>query len=104
MVIWHDILYSVNIVSKKLQSPSMCVDSTLQHIEGMVNYFQNYRNTGFTDSVVTATEIALEMGVEPSFSVKRRSIRKKQFDETECNEAILQAENDFEAFYFFCYG
>ena len=70
----------------------------------MVNYFQNYRNTGFTDSVVTATEIALEMGVEPSFLVKRRSIRKKQFDETECNEAILQAENDFEAFYFFCYG
>ena len=39
MVIWHDILYSVNIVSKKLQSPSMCVDSTLQHIEGMSNYF-----------------------------------------------------------------
>jgi len=43
----------------------MCVDSTLQHIEGMVNYFQNYRNTGFADSVVAATEIALEMGVEP---------------------------------------
>ena len=64
MVIWHDILYSVNIVSKKLQSPSMCVDSTLQHIEGMVNYFQNYKNTGFADSVVAATEIALEMGVE----------------------------------------
>ncbi|XP_066385182.1 uncharacterized protein [Miscanthus floridulus] len=100
MVIWHDILYSVNIVSKKLQSPSMCIDSTLQHIEGMVNYFQNYRNTGFADSVVTTTEIALEIGVEPSFPVKRRSIRKKQFDETECNEAILEAENDFEAFYF----
>ncbi|XP_066382300.1 uncharacterized protein [Miscanthus floridulus] len=100
MVIWHDILYSVNIVSKKLQSPSMCVDSTLQHIEVMVNYFQNYRNTGFADSVVAATEIALEMGVEALFPVKRRSVRKKQFDETECNEAILQAEKDFETFYF----
>ncbi|XP_066385448.1 uncharacterized protein [Miscanthus floridulus] len=33
MVIWYDILYSVNIVSKKLQSPSTCIDSTLQHIE-----------------------------------------------------------------------
>ena len=100
MVIWHDILYSVNIVSKKLQSPSMCIDSTLQHIEGMVNYFQNYRNTRFADSVVAATEIALEMGVEASFPVKCRSVRKKQFDETECNEAILQAEKDFETFYF----
>jgi hypothetical protein len=100
MVIWHDILYSVNIVSKKLQSPSMCIDSTLQHIKGTVNYFQSYRNTGFADSVVAATEIALEMGVEASFPVKRVSARKKQFDETECNEAILQAEKNFEAFYF----
>ncbi|XP_066312990.1 uncharacterized protein [Miscanthus floridulus] len=71
-----------------------------QHIEGMVNYFQNYKNTGFADSVVAATEIALEMGVEVSFPVKRRSVRKKQFDETECNKAILQAEKDFETFYF----
>ncbi|XP_066316027.1 uncharacterized protein [Miscanthus floridulus] len=55
----------------------------------------NYRNTGFA-----ATEIALEMGVEASFPVKHRSVRKKQFDETECNEAILQAEKDFETFFF----
>ncbi|XP_066396218.1 uncharacterized protein [Miscanthus floridulus] len=66
----------------------------------MVNYFQNYRNTGFADSVVGATEIALEMGVEASFPVKRRFVKKKQFDETECNEAILQAKKDFETFYF----
>ena len=60
MVIWHDILYSVNIVSKKLQSPSMCIDSTLQHIEGMVNYFQNYRNNGFDDNLVAAQKLDLK--------------------------------------------
>ena len=37
MVIWHDILFTVNSVSKKLQSPSMCIDATLQLIEGTVN-------------------------------------------------------------------
>ena len=67
----------------------MCIDSTLQHIEGMVNYFQNYRNNGFADNLVAATEIALEMGVEAFFPIKRRSVRKKQFDETNSNEAIL---------------
>lgn len=36
MVIWHDILFAVNMVSKKLQSASMCVDSTLQQIEGVM--------------------------------------------------------------------
>jgi hypothetical protein len=34
MVIWYDILFNINTVSKKLQSPSMCIDSTLRNIEG----------------------------------------------------------------------
>lgn len=42
------------------------------------------------------------MGVEPSFPLKRKVTRKKHFDESECSdEAILQAENDFEVNYFF---
>jgi hypothetical protein len=43
MVIWYDVLFAVNTVSKKLQSPSMSIDSTLQRIEGMVSYFHTYR-------------------------------------------------------------
>jgi hypothetical protein len=34
MVIWEDILSVVNMVSKKLQSPLVCLDSTLKQIEG----------------------------------------------------------------------
>ncbi|XP_066323458.1 uncharacterized protein [Miscanthus floridulus] len=60
---------------------------SFEFILGMI-----YRNTGFADSVVAAIEITLEMGVEASFPVKSRSVRKKQFDETECNEAILFKE------------
>ena len=70
MVIWYDILFTVNSVSKKLQSPSMCIDATLQHIEGTANFFENYRNEGFASSLVTAKEIASEMGVQPSFPIK----------------------------------
>ena len=50
--------------------------------------------------MIIATEIASEMGVETTFPVKRRATRKKQFDETDYNEAILQAEKDFEVNYF----
>ncbi|XP_062203442.1 uncharacterized protein LOC133905697 [Phragmites australis] len=101
MIIWHDILFVVNTVSKKLQSPSMCIESTLQQIEGIMNYFHSYRNEGFASSLIIAKDIASEMGVEASFPVKRRSIRKKQFDETDYNEANLQAERAFEVDYFF---
>jgi hypothetical protein len=34
----------------------------------------------------------------------RRSLRKKQFDEIDYSEAILQVEKDFEVNYFFGYG
>jgi hypothetical protein len=53
MVIWYDILFTVNSVSKKLQSSSMCIDATLQQIEGTVIFFENYRNEGFASSLVT---------------------------------------------------
>ena len=69
----------------------MCIDATLQHIEGTANFFENYRNEGFASSLVTAKEIASEMGVQPSFPIKRRASRKKQYDETDCEEAILEA-------------
>jgi hypothetical protein len=100
MVIWHDILFAVNTVSKKLQSTSMCIDSTIQQIEGMRTHFETYRNKGFDVALKTAKDIASGMGVEQSFRVKRHASRKKQFDETECEEAIFQAEEDFKVNYF----
>ena len=100
MVIWHDILFGVNKVSKKLQSPSMCIESTIQQIEGIRTYFQTYRNEGFASSLNIAKEIASELDVEPSFPVKRHASKKKKFDEIECEEAILQAEEDFKVNYF----
>ena len=100
MVIWHDILFAVNTVSKKLQSPSMCIESTIQQIEGIRTYFQTYRNEGFASSLNIAKEIASELDVEPSFPVKRRASKKNEFDEIECEEAILQAEEGFKVNYF----
>jgi hypothetical protein len=101
MVIWYDILYAVNVVSKKLQSSSMCLHSTLEQIDGIMSYFDKYRNEGFASSMVVAKDIASVMGVEASFLIKRRALRKKHYDENDCsNEANLQGEKDFEVNYF----
>jgi hypothetical protein len=77
MVIWHGILFAINVVSKKLQSPSMCINSTLQQIEGIMDFFDNYRNNGFATSLTIAKRIASDMGIEPSFPIKRQVTRKK---------------------------
>ena len=51
MVIWNDILFSINMVSKKLQSKIVCLDTTLKQIEGVISYFQKFRNEGFDSSI-----------------------------------------------------
>ncbi|XP_044346445.1 zinc finger MYM-type protein 1-like [Triticum aestivum] len=89
MVIWHDVLFTVNMVSKKLQSKFVCIDVTLKQIEGAISYFEKYRNEGFATSLDIARSIAIDMGVQPLFPVKRRITRKRQFDEINGNE-----END----------
>jgi hypothetical protein len=80
----------------------MCIDTALHHIENTVEYFGNYRNEGFASSLIIAKEIPSHMGVQPSFPVKRRTSRKKQFDESDSDseEVNLEAEKAFEASYF----
>ncbi|KAF0894828.1 hypothetical protein E2562_003712 [Oryza meyeriana var. granulata] len=47
------------------------------------------------DYMVNAKKIASEIGVEPSFPVKRRALRKKHFDENNSEEALLEGEKQF---------
>nr|XP_051205081.1 uncharacterized protein LOC127318638 [Lolium perenne] len=104
IVIWHDILFYVNMVSKTLQSPSMCIDSTLKQIEGIMEFFGKYRSTGFSASLIIAKELANDMKIQPSFPIKRRVTRKKHFDESDDdanNEEILAAEKAFQVDFFY---
>jgi hypothetical protein len=50
--------------------------------------------------MIIAKGIAIEMGVEPSFPVKRKAVKKKQFDKMDYQEEILQPEKDLEVNYF----
>jgi hypothetical protein len=65
------------MVSKKLQSKSVCMDTALEQIEGAVSYFKKYRDEGFNRSI----DIAEEMDVEPIFPKTHKGKRKKHFDE-----------------------
>ena len=102
MVIWDDILSTINMVSKKLQSPIVSLDGTLKQIEGVITYFQDYRDTGFSASIETAKSIASSMDVEPTFPTKRQGKRKKHFDEQndETEELQRSAIDSFKEEYF----
>ncbi|XP_021985078.2 zinc finger MYM-type protein 1 [Helianthus annuus] len=88
-VIWYEILTTVNVVSKKLQSKDMVLD--------------NYREVGFDKAINEAKEIANEMGVDTVFPQKRLIFRKQQFDETSTGQEVLfSPEEDFRVNYFLC--
>ncbi|XP_073355545.1 uncharacterized protein [Aegilops tauschii subsp. strangulata] len=102
MIIWHDILFSINMVSKMLQEKMVCIDATLKHIDGVKSYFQKYRDEGFNSSIESAKAIALDMGIKPQFRTKRKSKRKKHFDEINDEDEDLQlsAIESFRVTYF----
>ncbi|XP_024984170.1 zinc finger MYM-type protein 1-like [Cynara cardunculus var. scolymus] len=101
LVIWHEILYRINLVSKKLQSKDMLLDIAIQNLKGLVEYFEKYRENGFTRAIREAKEIASNIGVEPEFAVKRFFSRKKQSDEIPNTEKEQQsAQETFRTDYF----
>lgn len=81
MVIWYDILFAVNTVSKTLQSKDMQLDVALSQLDGLIDFMQKYRDTGFASAKATATEIASDMDTEPVTKATRRVKRKRNENE-----------------------
>lgn len=101
-IIWYDILFAVNTVSKLLQSSDMQLDVAIHQIKGLITYLTKYRDTGFHSSMITAKEIASEMGVDQAFKQRRNRRRRAQFDYENTEEATLSAEQIFRTGYFLC--
>ena len=71
MTIWYDILFAVNTVSKKLQSKDMHIDVAIDQLQGLISYFKNYREIGFTSTMISSKDIATKMEIEHIFHEKR---------------------------------
>lgn len=47
MIIWHNLLFATNVVSKILQAEDMDIDIAINQLKGLISFFENYRETGF---------------------------------------------------------
>lgn len=94
LVIWYEVLYRINLVSKKLQSKDMLLDVAIRNLEGLVNFFEKYKENGFDAAISEAKDIAYTIDVEPKFSIKRISYRKRQFDEITNTEREQQSSKE----------
>ena len=46
-IIWYDILFAVNFVSKILQKEDMHIDIAIDQLKGVISFFERYRKNGF---------------------------------------------------------
>ncbi|XP_048539125.1 zinc finger MYM-type protein 1-like [Triticum urartu] len=97
IVIWYEILYAVNLVSKNLQSKDMLIDVAIEQVQGLITFFNGYRDTGFCNALETTKEIALEMEIDPTFRQKHQIKRKKQFDENP-DDVLISSQPAHESF------
>ena len=98
--IWYDILFSINSVSKYLQSKDMRIDVAIDQLKGFISFFKKYRENGFESAMISSKENALAMKIEPIFREKRVINKKKHFDENTNDETVQSPESSFRINYF----
>ena len=54
IVIWYEVLFVVNLVSKNLQTKYMLIDVAIEKVKGLISFFEGYRETGFLEALEIA--------------------------------------------------
>jgi phenylacetate-coenzyme A ligase PaaK-like adenylate-forming protein len=94
------VLFTVNSVSKILQSKDMHIDVVINQLKTLIDFFKNYRETGFVTAMSSAIEIAKELEIELIFQEKSVICRKRYFDENVDHEITQSVEEYFRIDYF----
>jgi hypothetical protein len=102
VVIWYEVLFAVNLVSKHLQAKDMLIDVAIEKVQGLISFFEGYRETGFLEALEIAKGIALEMDIGTTFRKRREIKRKRHFDENpdDTDTATQSPEDLFRRSYF----
>ncbi|XP_039303522.1 zinc finger MYM-type protein 1-like [Solenopsis invicta] len=95
LVIWYDILFRINIVSKSMQSNTMDLGSAVSLMESCAEYIENYRLNGFAKTLVDAKELAKSLDVDPIFVQKRVNRKKRMFNYEHSDETMSDPQNLF---------
>ena len=82
MIVWYDVLFQINVVSKALQAKDMDIAECVEMLKKCCEFLEDYRKNGFHQAIITAKDLAEELQIEPVFkSLKRIRRAKRQFDE-----------------------
>lgn len=89
VIIWHEVLGQINIVSKMLQSPQANIESAIALLDSAATNLVEFKEEGFEHSVQEATGLCEEeeLDIAVEFVSYRRGRR--------CTEDVELSPNDF---------
>jgi len=106
LVIWYDLLFQINMISKLLQSKNMQFDIALECIKSATEFMKKYKENGFVSAQISATELAQELEMEPdeikfpaATSLRRRKVHK-QFDYESTDESLTDSKEKYRVEFF----
>nr|XP_055031053.1 zinc finger MYM-type protein 1-like [Misgurnus anguillicaudatus] len=99
-IVWYNVLFQINKVSKILQSPKVSVETVRKEIRAVKEFLQDFRNEGLNSAKTEAREIAEKLEVEMSWPEVRQRRKAKQFDYEGTEQTQSTAEELFERQFF----
>ncbi|XP_063775451.1 52 kDa repressor of the inhibitor of the protein kinase-like [Pseudophryne corroboree] len=94
LIIWYDLLFQVNIVSKSMQYGSIDLPLCNNLLQVCIRFVKDYRSSGYVSAMVTAKEIASVLGIEPRVKMHKRQRTKKRMFEYEGHDETPQEDED----------
>lgn len=101
-VVWYDVLYIINKVSKILQGPKVSIETMKREISAVIDFLQDFREHGFNATKIDAREIAEKIEVEMIWPDvwQKKTKTKRQFDYEGTEEITSTAEEHFRREFF----
>ncbi|XP_069502679.1 zinc finger MYM-type protein 1-like [Ambystoma mexicanum] len=105
LVVWHNILFEINVTSKQLQTKTLDVRDAIKQLEESKKFLSGCRSDeGFEKVLIDAHKLAEELEIpacfEPDNSVRVRR-KKKQFTYEADDEPIENPKENFKVNFFF---
>ena len=84
-----------------MQTCGISLDVIKSEIHTTQSFLQDYRQNGYSTAMVSAREIAEDVGIESTFVEKRKRNRNRMFDyESEDQSSELSQESQFKVNFF----
>ncbi|KAJ8952455.1 hypothetical protein NQ314_007531 [Rhamnusium bicolor] len=95
LMVWYDILFHGNLVSKSMQKVDMDLPTAVMYLENCKQFLIRYRESGYTECVLKAREICEELEIETQFKKLRPRQKKRLFLYEHEDETRLDPEHRY---------